>query len=122
MTIEDLLALNERFQKEAVQLSELIPTGGFTEATSIVIRSSRKMHFYLEKVLHAQSESHLGKAIESIEEHMDEIIFVLDQLDIVNKQQKIRLVGDFLKEGYDLLSLYSMCVDQIIKEKIPTEE
>lgn len=122
MTIAQLYALNEKFQKGAVQLSELIPSSGLTEATSMVIRSSRRIHSYLEKMLSAETEVQFGKAISKVEEHLDEIIFILDQLDIANKEQKISLVGDFLKEGYDLLSMYSACVDQIIKEKIPSED
>lgn len=122
MTIADIYDLNEKFQKGAVQLSELIPSSGLTEATSLIIRSSRRIHSFLEKMLQAETEISFGKAIEKVEEHMDEIIFVLDQLDIANKKQEIRLIGDFLKEGYDLLSIYSACVDQVIKEKVASEE
>ena len=122
MTIDDLHDLNEKFQKSAVQLSELIPTGGLTEASSIIIRSARNMHAFLGKMIQVNNEVLLGSTIEKIEYHIDEIIFVLDQLDIANKKQRISLVSDFLKQGYDLLSIYSMCVDQIIKEKIPSEE
>ncbi len=122
MTIADIYDLNEKFQKGAVQLSELIPSGGLTEATSLIIRSSRRIHTFLEKMLQADTELLFGKAIGKFEEHMDEIIFILDQLDIANKKQEIRLISDFLKEGYDLLSVYSACVDQIIKEKVGIEE
>ncbi|MEQ9405069.1 MAG: hypothetical protein RIM99_15875 [Cyclobacteriaceae bacterium] len=122
MTIADLHELNERFQKRAVDLSELIPGGSLLEAASLIIRSSRRMHSYLEKMLAATSELQLGKAIEKTEEHLDEIIFILDQLDIANKEQKITLINDFVKQGYDLLSMYSACVDQIIKEKVASED
>ena len=122
MTVADLHALNEKFQKAAVQLSELIPTGGLTEATSLIIRSSRRIHTHLEKMLAATTESQFGKAIEKVEEHLDEILFILDQLDVANRAEKISLITDFLKQGYDLLSMYSACVDQVIKQKIKIEE
>ena len=122
MTIADLLVLNEKFQKGAVQLSELMPSSGLTEATAMIIRSARGLHTNLERTLSVQSEIKFGSAIEKVEEDMDEIIFILDQLDIANKDQQIRLISDFLKDGYDLLSIYSACVDQIIKEKVSKED
>lgn len=122
MTIEDLHRLNEKFQKSAVQLSELLPMGALAEATSLIIRNARKLHPQLEKTLQARSELDFGKALGKVEEYMDEIIFILDQLELGNKEQKIRLINDFVKEGFDLLSIYSVCVDQIIKEKVANEE
>ena len=122
MTVADLHVLNVKFQKGAVQLSELIPTGGLTEVTSVIIRSSQLIHYHLQKLIHSETESRLGNAIERVEENMDEIIFMLDQLDITNKRQPISIIEDFLKEGYDLMSIYSVCVNQIINEKIPSEE
>lgn len=122
MTVEDLHRLNVKFQKGAVQLSELIPSGGLTEATSIIIRSSQMLHTYLGKLIQAETEQQLGNAIERVEDNLDEIIFILDQLDIANKKNQIRIIEDFLKEGYDLLSMYSACVNQVMNEKIPNEE
>ena len=122
MTVADLNDLNEKFQKGAVQLSELIPSSALTEATSLIIRSSRRIHPHLEEILSAETESQFGTAIEKVEYHMDEIIFILDQMDFANRTREIRLISDYLKDGYDLLSLYSMCVDQIIKEKVPSED
>ncbi len=122
MTVEDLHRLNVKVQKGAVQLSELMPTGGFTEATSMIIRSSQLLHSYLEKLIHAKTDHQLGEAIERIEDNLDEITFVLDQLEISNKNQPINFIDEFLKEGYNMLSLYSTCVNQVMNEKIPNEE
>lgn len=122
MTVTELHQRNVKFQKGAVQLSELIPTGGLTEATSIIIRSSQLLHQFLEKLIHAETEAQLGNAIERVEDNMDEIIFILDQLDIANKKQPISIIDDFLKDGYDVLSIYSACVNQVMNEKVPNEE
>ncbi len=122
MTVADLHQLNVKFQKGAVQLSELIPSGGLTHATSVIIRSSQFLHSYLEKLIQAETETQLGDAVERVEDNMDEIIFILDQLDIANKKEPISIIEDFLKEGYDLLSIYSACINQVMNEKIPSEE
>ena len=122
MTVADLQMLNVKFQKGAVQLSELIPTGGLTEATSVIIRSTQLIHSHLEKLIHSETEAQLGDAIERVEDNMDEIVFILDQLEIANKKQPISIIEDFLKEGYDLMSIYSVCFNQVINQKIPSEE
>jgi hypothetical protein len=122
MTIAELYELNEKFQKGAVQLSELIPTGIFAETSSVIIRNSRLMHEYLIKMISAKNQSNLGTAVERVEDCSDEIIFLLDQIEIANKNQSISFIDSFLKEGYDLISTYSACVNQLIKEKIPTED
>ncbi|MEP1095934.1 MAG: hypothetical protein ABJG78_12535 [Cyclobacteriaceae bacterium] len=122
MTVIELHQQNVKFQKGAVQLSELIPSGALTEATSVIIRSSQLLHTFLEKLINAETEAQLGNAIERVEDNMDEIVFMLDQLDIANKKQPISLIEDFLKEGYDLMSVYSVCVNQVINQKVPNEE
>lgn len=122
MTIEELKGQNEKFQKAAVQISELIPSGGLTNATSLIIRSARRIQSYLEKLTHAETDVQFSKSIDYMENHMDEVIFILDQLDIANRKQELSLINDFLKQGYDLLSIYSMWVDEIIKTRMHSEE
>ncbi|MEM6829116.1 MAG: hypothetical protein AAGA66_04165 [Bacteroidota bacterium] len=122
MTIKELNESNEQFQIAAVQISELIPSGGLTNATSLIIRSARRIQSYLEKLMLAKTDVQFGKTVSSMENHMDEIIFMLDQLDISNRSRKISLINDFLKQGYDLLSIYSMWIDQIIKQRMHSEE
>lgn len=122
MTVLELHNLNEKFQKSAVTLSELIPSGGLTNATSAVIRSARKIDMQFAKLLAAPSEMKFNMIMDKLEEEMDEVLFVLDQLDIANKKRQIVLIKDFLKEGYDLLSLYSRCFDSIIDKKVYKEE
>lgn len=122
MTVTELHQQNVKFQKGAVQLSELIPSGALTEATSVVIRSSQLLHSFLEKLINAGTEAQVGNAIERVEDNMDEIVFMLDQLDMANKKQPISLIDDFLKQGYDLMSVYSVCVNQVINKKVPSED
>lgn len=122
MTLEQIQKLNEKFQKQAVQLSELIPNGTLVQATSMLIRSSRQIHEDLIKLLKSKSEDQFNNVMERLEDEMDEVVFILDQLEIANKSQQISLIEDFLKEGYGLMSIYSKCCDQIIDKKAYKEE
>lgn len=122
MTVLELHNINEKFQKSAVMLSELIPSGGLTNATSAVIRSARKIDAQFAKLLSAPSEMKFNMIMDKLEEEMDEVMFILDRLEEANKKRQIALIKDFLKEGYDLLSLYSRCFDSIIDKKVYKEE
>lgn len=122
MTLQELQKQNERFQKSAVQLSELMPSSGLANATSVVIRSAQKLNKGMQKLLSVSSEISFNKTMDRLEEEVDEIIFVLDQLGNANKKQQIRLINDFLKEGYDLLSVYSKCFDSIIDQYVEKED
>ena len=53
---------------------------------------------------------------------MDEVVYILDQLEIANKKQQVSLIEDFLKEGYGLMSVYSKCYDCIIDKTLAKEE
>ncbi|MEM6735513.1 MAG: hypothetical protein AAF620_05525 [Bacteroidota bacterium] len=118
MTLTQILQLNENFQKHAVQLSELMPVSSLTQATSILIRSSRRIHTDFVNSLRSQEESSFYQFMSSVENEMDEVVFVLDQLEMAHKKQQISLIEDFLKEGYGLMSIYSKCCDQVISSKI----
>jgi len=122
MTLEQIQHLNEKFQKQSVQLSELIPTGSLVQATSMLIRSARQIHEDFIKLLQAKSEEQFNKVMERMETEMDDVVFILDQLEIANKSQQISLIADFLKEGFDLMSIYSKCIDQVIDKKVYKEE
>ncbi|MEQ9467402.1 MAG: hypothetical protein RLN88_08325 [Ekhidna sp.] len=122
MTVTQIHELNEKFQKGAVQLSELIPSGTLVQATSMLIRSARKIDELFLKLLKAPSEGEFTRIMGKLEDESDEVLFILDQLEMANKKQKIALINDFLKEGYDLMSMYSRCFDYIIDQKIKDEE
>ena len=122
MTLEQIQQLNEKFQKQAVQLSELIPSGSLVQASSMLIRSSRQIHVDFIKLLKSRSEEQFNQVINRMEEEMDDVVFILDQLEYANRAQQISLIEDFLKEGYQLMSIYSKCFDQIIDQKVHKEE
>ncbi|GAB4231378.1 MAG: hypothetical protein Tsb0034_03700 [Ekhidna sp.] len=122
MTLTQIQELNEGFQKRAVQLSELIPSGGLVSATASIIRSVRTIHDEFLKILSAKEETQFTKIMGALEDEMDEVIFILDQLEIANKKQQISLIEDFLKEGYGLMSVYSKCCDYVIEQKVKQEE
>lgn len=122
MTVTEIHELNEKFQKSAVQLSELIPSGSLVQATSMLIRCARKIDDQFSKLLAANTETKFGQVMSMLEDETDEVLFILDQLEIANKKQQISIINDFLKEGYDLIALYSKCFDYIIDKKIKEEE
>lgn len=122
MTVTQIHELNEKFQKSAVQLSELIPSGTLVQATSMLIRSARKIDEQFLRLLKAPSEMVFNQIMDKLEDETDEVLFILDQLEIANKKQKISLINDFLKDGYDLISIYSKCFDVIIDRKVKDEE
>ncbi|MEO9484067.1 MAG: hypothetical protein ABJG47_11495 [Ekhidna sp.] len=122
MTVTEIHELNEKFQKSAVQLSELIPSGSLVQATSMVIRCARKIDDQFSKLLAASSEAAFGQIMSLLEDETDEVLFILDQLEIANKKQQISLINDFLKQGYNLIALYSKCFDYIIDKKVKEEE
>ena len=122
MTLTQIKELNESFQKKAVQLSELLPTGGLVQATSMLIRSARTINECFAKLLAAKDEAVFNQLLDKMEDEMDEVVFILDQLEIANKKQQLSLVEDFLKEGYELMSVYSKCCDYVIEKKVSKEE
>lgn len=122
MTVTQIHELNEKFQKGAVQLSELIPSGTLVQATSMLIRCARKIDDQFLKLLKAPSEMQFNQIMGKLEDETDEVLFILDQLEMANKKQKISLINDFLKDGYDLMSIYSRCFDVIIDRKQKEEE
>ena len=121
MTVTEIHELNEKFQKSAVQLSELIPSSSLVQATSMLIRCARKINDQFSKLLAASIEAKFGRIMSQMEEETDEVLFILDQLEIANKKQQISLINDFLKDGYDLIALYAKSFDYIINKKVEEE-
>ncbi len=122
MTLEQLAQLNEKFQKQAGQLSELIPGGNMLEFSSMIIRSTRQLHAQISSLVGAKSEDAFHSGIDSLEEEIDEIIYMLDRLDDANRTRKIQFINDFVKKGYELLALYSKCCDMVIKKRLKKDE
>lgn len=122
MTLEQLYQRNEKFQQEAMSIADLIPGGSLLGYSITLMRNAKKLDELLKKVLQAKTEIRFFQSIEAIEEETDEIIFILDKMDIENRKNKIGIITDFLKRGYELLSLYSLCCDQIIEKKVAKED
>ncbi len=122
MTIAQIHKLNEKFQEKAIQLSEFIPSGTFVKATSELIRSSRKIDEQLVKLISTKNESDFHLTMDQLEDETDKTVFILDQLEIANSNQKISLINDFLYEGYHLMSVYSEWLHQIIDKKVKEKD
>ncbi|MEQ9229673.1 MAG: hypothetical protein RIF46_03255 [Cyclobacteriaceae bacterium] len=122
MTLKDIQERNQRFQQRTASLVDMIPGGGFLDVSTAMIRSARMIDKYLFKLVRSQSEAEFAQAMDLIEEELDEAVFILDRIDNKNRKYKLKMIDTFLKEGYDLLSIYSMCCDQLIGKRIGEEE
>ena len=122
MTLQDLQKRNEQFQRKAAGLVDLMPTGGLLDVTTAVIRSIRLIDKYLTKLVKSKSEDEFTLAMRMIEEEIDESVYILDRIDKKNRKHKLTVLDKFLMEGYDLLSVYSLCCDHIISKKVMKDE
>ena len=117
MTLEQLSQLNEKFQQKSTELAELLPGSNLLTISTRLIRCAQKIEKLLHKVLAAKSTMSFYNQMGSLEEEMDELIFVIDRLDEANRENKLPQITDLVKKGYELLSLYSICCDQVIERK-----
>ena len=122
MILKDIQERNIKFQKKAASLVDLIPGGAFLEVSTRLIRSARLVDKYLLKLVRRKSENEFAQIMDVIEEELDDAVYLLDRIDSKNKKYKLKMINSLLKEGYDLLSLYSMCCDQLIDRRINEEE
>ena len=122
MTLEQLHNRNEKFQKDAVTLAEMMPGGNMLEFSSLLIRGAKKVDAKLKILVSAKDETGFNQHMSQMEDELDEMVYMLDKLDQANRSKKVDFISDFLKKGYDLVSLYSMCCDQIISKRMKIEE
>lgn len=122
MTLEQLYHRNEKFQQRATELVDLLPGSNLLAFSSSMIRSAKKLDMILRKVISAKKESAFYQQIESLEEEMDEVIYLLDKLDVATRGRNMDMITDFIKRGYELLSLYSICCDQLLERKSKKHE
>lgn len=120
MTLIELQNLNTNYQKQAHHIAELFP--GLLDGMSVIIRAAKRIDQRFKKLLEAKSEIQFHSVMGSLEEEMDEIVFILDRLDEANNGRKINQISDFLMEGYELLSVYSKCCDIIIGKRVTEDE
>ncbi|MCP4458255.1 MAG: hypothetical protein GY816_09570 [Cytophagales bacterium] len=122
MTLQDLQKRNDHFQRKAAALVDLLPGGGLLDVTTALIRGARLIDKYLAKLVQSTDEEQFAQAMRLIEEEIDESVFILDRIDKKNRKYKLAVLDNFLKEGYDLLSVYSLSCDHIISKRINQKE
>lgn len=122
MTLEQINQLNEKFQKQAVLISELMPSGRLVEPASMIIRCARQIQKDFIDLLNVRQQYKFKALAGKMEDEMDDIIYVLDQLESANSKRKISIIDDFLKEGYGLMSIYSKCFDQVMEARAIKED
>ena len=92
------------------------------EVSTAIIRSVRLIDKYLIKMIRSKTTSEFDQSIDLIENELDEAVYILDRIDNKNRKYKLQVIETFLKEGYDLLSIYSLCCDQVIGQRINEDE
>ena len=117
MTLQNLQKRNEQFQLKTAGLVDLMPAGGLLDVTTALIRSIRLIDKYLAKLVKSSSEDEFSLSMKRIEEEIDEAVYILDRIDKKNRKHRLNVLANFLKQGYDLLSVYSLCCDHIISKK-----
>lgn len=122
MTLQELTGINEKFQQKASEIAELLPGSNLLAFSSAIIRSARKMNSTLQKVVAAKSMMSFYAQMDALEDEMDELIYLLDKLDVANRASKITILTDFVKRGYEVLSLYSICCDQILEKQAKKQD
>ena len=118
MTYKDIKERNERFQKQTIRLVDLFPDGGYLDMSTGLIRGVRLIDKYLIKLVGAKTKDQFDLALHAIEKELDDAVYLLDRIEFKNKELKVKQIEVYLKEGYDLLSIYSMCCDHMIASRI----
>jgi len=122
MTLEQLTHRNEKFQELASQLAELLPGSNLLAFSTSMIRTCKKLDKLVQKVLSSKSDTGFFNQIDLLEEEIDELIFMMDRLDEANRKGKMDAITDVVKQGYELVSLYSLVCDQILERKTKNED
>lgn len=121
MNLAQIQSKNEKFRKAAAQLVELLPHANVVAISTTIIRSSTKVDKLLPSLLYSTQEMQFYKFLDKMEEELDEIVFALDQLALRNQELKTAQLDEFIKYGFDLLSIYSKACDKIIQAKFKEE-
>ncbi len=121
MTIQDIAKKNDQFQSQALGLTELIPKADMLEFATLLKRKAAQIHHLFSQLLHIQNTNSFWVTYESMDDVMEELVYELDRLHDLNCVMQIRPVDDFIKGGYDLLSVYSISSDQVVKMRNQTK-
>lgn len=117
MTLHQLSNRNEKFQQSATEIAELVPGGNLLGFSTTLIRGAQKLDRNLTRIIEVKTEARFFQSIEAMEDEMDEMVYLLDKLESINRKDQLVAINDFLKIGYELLSLYSLCCDQVIERR-----
>ncbi len=121
MNLQELQRRNIKFQEAAYGITNLMPEKNLLESVSVIVRSSKKIDLIFPQLLSAKTEIRFNTVIEKLEDEMDEVIIGLDKMAELNKKWNEKSLNDFVKFGYDLLSIYSNGCDKIIEQRIVKE-
>ena len=121
MNLKEIQAQNIKFQNLAAKITQFMPEKNLMEFTSIIIRSSKRIDVLFYGLFSARTEIRFTTIMEKLEEEVDEVIYAMDRLSERVGVDDSKPMGEFVKIGYNLLSIYSAACDKIIEKRV-TEE
>ena len=121
MNIDQIHSKNERFRQAAAKMVSLLPQANLVALSTVMIRSAAKVDKLLPALIAVTNEIQFFKTLDRIEEELDEIVYSLDQLALRNRELKVPQLDEFIKYGFDLLSIYSKACDKMIQVRFKEE-
>ncbi len=122
MKLNQIEDLNKKLQDLAVKCSEAIPGENLVEHISNIIRSLKAIDARFLKLIQSKSDMTFFTTLEKLEEQLDEVVFALDQIHIVNTKYEINVLNQLIINGYEMLSIYSMACDSMIEKRVNKEK
>lgn len=122
MNVLDIQKRNEKLQGLAAKCAEAIPGEDLLPYVSIILRSTGKIDAKFPKLLQAKSDMTFYTTLEKIEEEIDEVVYAMDRIHLINQKHEVLKINELIKGGYELLSIYSMACDAIIEKRVKKQE
>jgi len=122
MKLNQIEDLNKKLQDLAAKCSEAIPGENLVEHISNIIRSLKAIDARFLKLIQSKSDMTFFTTLEKLEEQLDEVVFALDQIHLVNTKYEINVLNQLIIDGYEMLSIYSMACDSMIEKRVNKEK
>jgi hypothetical protein len=122
MKLNQIEDLNKKLQDLAAKCSEAIPGENLVEHISNIIRSLKAIDTRFLKLIQSKSDMTFFTTLEKLEEQLDEVVFALDQIHLVNTKYEINVLNQLIIDGYEMLSIYSMACDSMIEKRVNKEK
>lgn len=118
MTIKDIVKRTDHFESHLLHFADLHPGGDAFNILMPLIRNIKSMSGCLNKVDTSKARGEFFESLSRIEIDADEVLYLLDQLDMLDKGSFTYLV----KEGREVMNLCLQLYNFLIEKNIGVEE